>query len=340
VSWYQDPRQPVGEIRTHRSKPTTRRFIYSVAALASLVVLASAAARTLNGFDLTDALVPSDQILHGGPGRDGIPAIEAPKFIPASAARLAPDDRVLGLARNGAVKAYPVRILNWHEIVNDRFGDEPIAVTYCPLCGTGIAYLAQAGRQVTTFGVSGLLYNSDLLLYDRATQSLWSQITAQAITGPLKGTKLTPVTLTHTTWADWKKRHPDTLVLSEDTGFNRDYGRDPYAGYAMSPRIMFPTTKTSDRFPPKEPVLGVELNGARKAYAFSELAKALGSRSSGTIDDRVGGSSVSIRFDREHRTARAFDSSGRELPAYVAFWFAWSAFYPAAEIFVAHGGAQ
>src|SRR5262249_17918589 len=248
---------------------------------------------------LKGALVPSDQILPGGPGRDGIPAIDAPKFIPANAAKLASEDRVLGLARNGVVKAYPVRILNWHEIVNDRFGDEPIAVTYCPLCGTGIAYLARAGRQVTTFGVSGLLYNSDLLLYDRATQSLWSQISAEAITGPLKGARLTAVAVTHTTWVGWKQRHPDTLVLSEDTGFHRDYSRDPYAGYATSPRIMFPTANTSDRFPPKEPVLGVEVNGARKAYAFSELEKALGNRASGVIEDRVGSGTVSIHFDRE-----------------------------------------
>jgi hypothetical protein len=322
-----------------RIKRISGRLVYPAVALVSLVMLTTVAARTLNGFDLKDALVPSDQILSGGPGRDGIPAVDAPKFVPANAAKLAPDDRVLGLARNGVVKAYPVKILNWHEIVNDRFGDEPIAVTYCPLCGTGIAYLARAGGRVTTFGVSGLLYNSDLLLYDRATHSLWSQISAQAITGPLKGEKLTPVALTHTTWADWKKRHADTLVLAEDTGFRRDYSRDPYAGYATSPRIMFPTANASDRFPPKELVLGVEANGARKAYAFSELAKALGNRASGVIDDRVGGRAVSIHFDREHRTAQAFDGSGRELPAYVAYRFAWSAFYPNAEIFVARGVA-
>ncbi len=314
----------------------SRRLISLIVVLAALVMLAPvAAAQTRNGFDIKDSLVPPDQLLQGGPGRDGIPAIDAPKFVPASTANLAAADRVLGLARQGEVKAYPVRILNWHEIVNDRFGDEPIAVTYCPLCGTGIAYAARARGRATTFGVSGLLYNSDLLLYDRATQSLWSQITAQAVTGPLKGEKLTPVELTHTTWADWKTRHPDTLVLSADTGFNRDYSRDPYVGYASSGRIIFPTTNTSDRFPAKELVLGVGLNGARKAYAFSELAKALGNRSRGTIDDRLGGSGLTIRFDREHRTAQAFDTSGRELPAFVAFWFAWSAFYPTAEIFVA-----
>ena len=322
----------------HRhDRAASKLWLCPIAALAALVMLASgAAAQTLNGFELKGSLVPPDQILHGGPGRDGIPAIDAPKFVSPSGVALAAGDRVLGLARNGVVKAYPVRILNWHEIVNDRFGDEAIAITYCPLCGTGIAYAARAGGRPTTFGVSGLLYNSDLLLYDRATQSLWSQIEARAIAGPLKGEKLTPVALTHTTWADWKARHPDTLVLSPETGFSRDYSRDPYAGYESSSRIMFPTAHTSDRFPAKELVLGVELNGTRKAYAFSELAKALGNRPNGAIDDRLGGNAVSIRFDREHRTAQAFDSSGRELPAYIAYWFAWSAFYPTAEIFVAH----
>ena len=312
------------------------RIAWSITALTVLLMLAAASsAQTLNGFDLRDSLIPADEILHGGPGRDGIPAIDAPRFVTADRAGLAADDRVLGLTRNDIVKAYPIRILNWHEIVNDRFGDEPITVTYCPLCGTGIAYVARAGGRATTFGVSGLLYKSDLLLYDRATQSLWSQILAQAVTGPLKGEKLAPVTLTHTTWGDWKARHPDTLVLSTETGFNRDYSRDPYAGYASSARTLFPVGAISDRFPAKELVLGVEVNDARKAYAFSELAKALGDRPRGTIDDRLGGKTLSIRFDREHRSAQAFDRSGRELPAFVAFWFAWSAFYPTAEIFVA-----
>ncbi len=300
-----------------------------------LALAALAHGQTLNGFNVDRALVPADQIMRGGPPKDGIPAIDAPKFRPAGAAKLAAGDRVLGVNRNGAVKAYPVGILNWHEIVNDRFGDEPVAITYCPLCGTGIAYIARVGGKATTFGVSGLLYNSDVLLYDRATQSLWSQILAQAVSGPLKGQKLTQIALTHTTWADWKTRHPDTLVLSTDTGFARDYSRDPYHGYESTPRVLFPVAAKNDRFPAKEMVLGVELNGARKAYAFSELAKALGGRPRGTIDDQLGGRAVAIRFDGEHRSAQAFDSAGRELPAIVGYWFAWSAFFPATEIFVA-----
>lgn len=313
----------------------SRMATHAAVALAlGLLAAAPAAAQTSNGFRLDDALIPSNQILPGGPPKDGIPALDAPKFVAASETRLEGTDRLLGLSRRGISKAYPVSILNWHEIVNDRFGDEPVAVTYCPLCGTGMAYLARVRGGATTFGVSGLLYNSDVLLYDRSTESLWSQILAQAVAGPLKGHKLAQIPLEHTTWADWKRRHPDTLVLSTDTGFARDYTRDPYHDYAATPRLMFPVGATSDRLPAKEIVLGIEVDGARKAYPFSELDKALGERGQ-RLEDRLGGRKISIRFDREHRTAQAFDGSGREIPTVVGYWFAWFAFFPQTEVFTA-----
>lgn len=124
---------------------------------------------------------------------------------------------MLALKRNGIAKAYPLRILNWHEIVNDRFGNESIVIVYCPLCGSGTASKAQIADQFLQFGVSGLLYNSDVLMFDRQTRSLWSQIKARAVSGPLKGTVLPGVAVTRTTWADWLSRHSDTLVLSLDT---------------------------------------------------------------------------------------------------------------------------
>jgi hypothetical protein len=124
--------------------------------------------------------------------------------------------------RGRVAQTNPVRILNWHEVVNDRLGDEAIAVTYCPLCSTGVAFRARLADGDARFGVSGLLYNSDVLLYDRRTESLWSQLLAQAVTGPLKDTKLEPVPVSHTTWSDWKRRHPGTEALSTDTGFVRD----------------------------------------------------------------------------------------------------------------------
>ena len=289
------------------------------------------AAPVKNGFDLAGSLVPAAEILPGGPPRDGIPAIDQPRFVPAHRAHwLDPEDRVLGLTRNGEAKAYPIAILNWHEIVNDRFGQEPVAITYCPLCGTGVAFEARVAGRQRDFGVSGLLYNSDVLLYDRQSESLWSQIARQAVSGPLKGAKLTPIPLDHTSWGDWRARHPDTRVLSRETGFHRDYDRNPYGDYAASETVFFPLSSTSRRYHPKEQVIGLELDGQAKAWPFVELAKA------GTpVRDRLAGRELTIRFDPEHRTGRVLDKQGQELPAIIAYWFAWHAFHPQGEVFTA-----
>jgi hypothetical protein len=288
------------------------------------------AAAELNGFEVGDALVPVDAIQRGGPPKDGIPAIDAPRFVAAARAGLAADARVLGVARAGIARAYPVRVLNWHEVVNDRFGAEAVTVTYCPLCGTGMAFEAPPGTSESGFGVSGLLYNSDVLLYDRASASLWSQILQQAVSGPMKGTKLKAIALTHTSWADWQRRHPDTQVLSTDTGFRRDYDRDPYAGYDKVARLMFDVQHRDDRLPLKEWVLGLRLGAAAKAYPFSALAQRVDAQ--GRLHDRLGDQSIEIRFDREHRSAEAFDARGQPLPSVMAFWFAWFAFHPQTEV--------
>lgn len=294
-----------------------------------LVAITVAHAVQKNGFELAGALVPPNEILQGGPPRDGIPAIDRPQFVKAGDVRfLKNSDRVLGVARGGLAKAYPVRILNWHEIVNDAFGVERITVTFCPLCGTGMAHLSEANGKPLSFGISGLLYNSDVLLYDRQTESLWSQILSQAVSGPLKGAHLTSIALSHTTWADWKRRYPDTLVLSTDTGFARDYARDPYEGYAQNPALLFPVKGQSARYHPKEQVIGVEMNGKFKAYPFVEL-----SRSRGDVTDTLNGKKITVRFDPEHRTGAVYDAAGKEVPSVIAFWFAWYAFHNDTDIY-------
>ncbi|HXH02570.1 MAG TPA: DUF3179 domain-containing protein [Candidatus Competibacteraceae bacterium] len=304
----------------------TRRSLLCL--LLFLLGLPPALAQSKNGFDLRDALVPPAKILHGGPPRDGIPAVDRPRFLAAAQAGLADDARVLGIARNGVAKAYPIAILNWHEIVNDEFAGEPIVVTFCPLCGTGMAFRAEVGGQPRHFGVSGLLYNSDVLLYDRESESLWTQIGQRAISGPLRGTTLEAVPVAHTAWADWRTRHPHTLVLSSATGQVRDYARDPYAGYAESPAVWFPTDPFGSRYHPKERVLGLSLGGQSKAYPFVELA-----RLSGPLRDQFAGRSLTIEFDAGYGTARALDETGEELPAVIAYWFAWSAFHPDGAVF-------
>lgn len=293
--------------------------------------LAAQAAVELHGFDISTSLVPVDEIMLGGPPRDGIPAIDRPVFVGAGEAGfLTDDDRVLGLFHKGEARAYPLKIMDWHEVVNDRVGDDSIAVTYCPLCLTGIAFdVGSEGSR--TFGVSGLLYNSNVLLYDRETESLWSQLKMRAISGPEKGKSLEPVPLQHTSWAAWRDQHPDTRVLSLDTGFRRDYDRNPYTGYATNASVYFPLSAESARYHPKEQVLGLSIDGRVKAYPFTELAQ-VGLKD---IDDLFGDQPIRISFDADQRSAVARDTKGKELPGVTSYWFAWYAFHPDTEVFSA-----
>jgi len=282
---------------------------------------------TMNGFDLDESLVAEDQVKRGGPPRDGIPSIDNPKFIAMDAVDfLKADDRVLGLVINNEARAYPIAILNWHEIVNDEFDGQAVVISYCPLCGTGMAF--EPELPVKEFGVSGLLYNSDVLLYDRETESLWSQIMSKAISGPLKGTNLNALPLTHTSWLDWKNQHPDSLVLSTNTGYSRDYSKSPYGGYEKSNKIFFPVSASNQRFHNKEWVLGVNIGETYKAYPFSELEKV-----TSPVKDKISGELIEVIFDRENSSARALDEQGREIPTVMAYWFAWYAFHPDTKVF-------
>ena len=286
-------------------------------------------AQRKNGFDLHEALIPINEILSGGPPKDGIPSINSPKFVPVSEAKfMKKKDRILGIYRNGRAKAYPIKIMNWHEIVNDYFADEAIVITYCPLCGSGVAYEANIKNIKRTFSVSGLLYHSDVLLFDRQSESLWSQIKNQAVSGPLKGEKLTPVILEHTSWENWKKQFENTLVLSTETGYQRDYSRDPYIGYEKKKETYFPINNKDERFHPKVTVLGMEIDGKFKAYPFSELKKV-----KGLIWDNFNQQNIQIEFDKKHKSASIKNEKGEKIPSVTLFWFAWIAFHPDSEVF-------
>ncbi len=285
----------------------------------------------LCGFDTSRHSIPVADIYDGGPGKDGIPAILKPKFISAEQATfLKNHDRVLGFVYQGQVRAYPIKILNWHEIVNDRIGGASIVVTYCPLCGTGMVFDAEVNERKLTFGVSGLLYQSDMLLYDHQTESLWSQIKSEAVTGSLTGTRLKLLASTHTNWESWKARHPKTRVLSDDTGYRRNYDRDPYQGYETSIRLMFDVKSTNRKYHPKEKVIGLELGKVFKAYPFSELDKV-----ESPVKDVLGKTVVRIFYDRKTRTAVILDENDRPLPSVTGFWFAWYAFHPETRVFSA-----
>jgi hypothetical protein len=281
---------------------------------------------------LDDAAVPPEEILHGGPAKDGIRSLEYPAFVAADDADfLKAKDRILGIELNGLARAYPVRILNYHEIVNDAFGGSAVAVTYCPLCNSGIAFDAKIGNTRLEFGVSGLLYNSDVLLYDRQTGSLWSQIEKTAITGEMQGTKLESFPMTHTTWRDWVARHPDTEVLSDQTGFPMDYKTDPYFDYSRGGKLMFPVAEQNSKYRRKSYVLGLEIDGQFKAYPFSELNK--GPK---VFIDEFRGQKFEVRYDKKNKTASIFGEEGDELPSLISYWFAWYAFHPDTEIHVAN----
>jgi len=162
--------------------------------------------------------------------------------------------------------------MDYQEIVNDQFNGKPVVITYCPLCGSGVSFDADIDGQKRTFGVSGLLYNSDVLLYDRETESLWSQIMFEAISGPSKGTLLIPIITTTTTWKKWKALHPDTKVLSTQTGHSRNYDRSPYGNYNQERGLYFPVKNQSDKYHPKEWVIGIKIGNKYKAYPFSPIA--------------------------------------------------------------------
>ena len=302
--------------------------------LVTLVILLASqqtSAESKNGFELDDALVPPGEILNGGPGRDGIRSLDYPAFVSASdAAFLKDKDRVLGLELNGVARAYPIRILNYHEIVNDAFGDHAVVVTFCPLCNSGIAFDAMVDRVRLEFGVSGLLYNSDVLLYDRQTGSLWSQIEKMAISGDMKGTALTAFPLRHTTWRDWVARYPDTEVLSDETGFRRNYKVNPYPNYSRNSALYFPVAEENSQYRRKSLVLGLEIDGHFKAYPFSELSK-----SPREFVDEFQGRTVEVQYDDKNQTASIVGDNGDEWPTLISFWFAWYAFHPNTEIFTA-----
>jgi hypothetical protein len=229
----------------------------------------------LGGLPPGRATVDPDLIVSGGPPPDGIPPIDDPRFLDRADVRwLAAQEPVISLEVNGEARAYPVRILMWHEIVNDEIGGEPVTVTYCPLCNTGIAFHRPTiDGELLDFGTSGRLYYSNLVMYDRQTGTYWSQATLEAIVGPLAGRKLELLPAQMVSWVDWSARHPSGRVLSQDTGYERAYGQNPYQGYD-SPNNDDPFLFSGDpdpRLRATARVLGVNTGGRSMAFPYEVL---------------------------------------------------------------------
>lgn len=295
-------------------------------AVASCALASSAASETRNGFVLSPASVPIDEILGGGPQRDGIAALVDPRKVPVEKATLGLEEWIVGVEIGDASAAYPIAILEWHELVNDTIGGRPILVSYCPLCGTAIVFDRRIGGATRTFGVSGLLYLSDLLLYDRESESLWSQIRSEAITGAALGQRLVLLRSRVMRWGDWRELHPKSSVLSKDTGQSRPYGRSPYGDYATSEQLRFPAP-LDRRYHPKTPTVGLRVaGGGARAYPAVELVRA-----GGSVEERFAGRLVRVAYDPER------ESFSVEAPADIeiveGYWFAWMAFHPKSSVF-------
>ncbi|NOR48332.1 MAG: DUF3179 domain-containing protein [Methanosarcinaceae archaeon] len=216
----------------------------------------------------------------------------------------------------------PLQILVWHEIVNDEIAGDPVLITYCPLCGSGIAYEGKINGETVEFGTSGKLYNSNLVMYDRKTNSYWTQIDGLAIVGELTGTRLTPISIDTVVWRDWKKVHSDFEVLSQDTGFRRAYGRDSYGSYYEDSYLFFPVENEDQSIHPKTVVFGIGMNGTYKAYREDDL------KDLNTIDDTIDGVKIQVERDDAGIISITNLETGEEIVKEREFWFAWYAFHP------------
>jgi len=294
--------------------------------------------------DFTKASVPLHEFQSGGPPKDGIPAIDEPRYLQVKDVDFLEDPEPVILVGEDAQvpRAYPLQILTWHEIVNTRLGDVPIAVTFCPLCNTAIVFERRLDGRILDFGTTGKLRDSDLVMYDRQTESWWQQFGGEAVVGELTGAKLRQVPARIVSWDEFRREHADGLVLSRDTGFSRGYGLNPYSGYdRIDSSPLFATRNSDDdTLPPKERVVYVELGVDAYAVPFSSLAKKR------TIEIETVDGTVVVRW--RPGVASALDSAaisagkdvgassvlldGEPIPFHEPFWFAVAAFRPDIQI--------
>ncbi|MBS4030121.1 MAG: DUF3179 domain-containing protein [Clostridiales bacterium] len=292
------------------------------------------------GFDVSFSLIPVEEIKAGGPPKDGIPAITSPEVLSAGeAGYLSPKDLVIGVAMDGEARAYPLKILMWHEIVNDELAGHSFAVTYCPLCNSGLVFNREVGGEIREFGVSGLLWQSNVLMYDRqqdtSVESLWSQAQMRAVTGPAARDDLMFELLSSqlVSWEEWLQDYPETTVISDRTGFTRNYGGDPYASYFATDKLMFPVDKNTDRpagFTDKEMMVVVFANNEARAYAVSDVA----AQAQGILDDELGGRVVHLQHaGRSNSVTVSYADSDDSPPVAYMFWFVLSSQLPEIEIY-------
>ena len=271
------------------------------------------------------------EIMSGGPPKDGIPAIDAPKFLRASSERrISGTEPVITVEIDGRTpRAYPIRYLTWHEIVNDQIGGIPVAVTFCPLCNSGITFDRRVRGQVLSFGVSGKLRHSDMVMYDRETQSWWQQAIGEGIVGQMTGVELRQLPSWMESWDQFRARNPQGLVMAEPE-FNRSYGRNPYRGYDSSSRpFLYNGENPPHGISPLERVVRV----GDRAWTLTRIRREGGVREAGVALSWEKGQAsaldhATIAKGRDVGTVRVRDGQGRDVPHDVLFAFAFHAFWP------------
>lgn len=347
---------------------------YKLIILAAIITFAAVSCKTNQsdvGAEFGEWLIPQDEIRDGGPGKDGIQALENPLFIPSNQVNFTlPTDLVIGVMINGQIKGFPHRILDRHEIANDAIGNTAFVLSYCPLTGSGMVWKAFDGNGNKTFGVSGLLYNSNLILYDRDSDSNWSQMMLKCVNGPKIRSEPEFYYAIETTWETWLQMYPNELVLSDQNGFFGQYDY-PYGDYKTSSRLLFPVNNEDNRLHRKERVHGIIVQDKTKAYPISKFSSQIQ-----VLNHTINGKKIVIAGSATKNIATSFESTlpdGTELTfspiqnalpiimtdnegnqwdifgnalagprtnstltptlSFNAYWFAWAAFYPNAELF-------
>lgn len=305
--------QTVPESEISKSEPTTREIMIT------------------NGIKHS---VPLEEILSGGPPKDGIPSIDNPKFVSVGEAEkwLSDEEPGIAFSRDNTHRFYPYQILVWHEIVNDTVEGKRVLVTYCPLCLSGFVFDPIVAGERVEFGTSGKLWKSNLVMYDRKTDSYWSQILGEAILGEMTGAKLPLLPSDQLRFGEWKKLHPDGQVLSRDTGAVRFYGSNPYEDYFSVTNLALSLAKPTDtRLPADAFVLGIVIDGKAKAYEVNAIKRA------GQVEDEFGGKTIVLKHDKDLDAVRVYeklpDGTEERINPFSSFWFSWSAVHPNTELY-------
>lgn len=286
-------------------------------------------ATMLDQFDLSGLTIPKDEILAGGPPKDGIPSLTDPETTVASEAEfLEPNDRVVAVTVNDEHRAYPVRLLNWHEIVNDTLGGKAIAVVYCPLCDSVSVVERRIDGETLEFGVSGLLYQSNVLMYDRQHDGLWSQILLESVSGPHAGRSLKHRQWTITTFGPWSDDHPQGSVVTFATGHGRDYDTSPYDEYLTNDDLWMPVKREDERLDRKTRVIGVRYGEITRAYPIQAVHESSDQR----LIDEIDGKRIVINAIMDTGRVQVVDAP-EETRVIHTFWFSWAAAHPETEIY-------